>query len=321
MDKKVAMIAGAAIGVGLMYFADPRMGRRRRALVGDQLVRARRTLNRSALITSRGLTNRARGLMAEMRACLRSGEVSDEVLEARVRAELGFLVSHPSAIEVTTEYGHVTLSGPLLASEVKQVLKGVFSVRGVTSVDNQIERHKEPWNVPADGHGPAVRRLRQPARCSPTSLGGPRQPRPGRIQVRAGLAEPDQWCVLRIALPRLGLRHGGTLHADDDTRQLTSPLQPFHGAAPDQRLAAMLGHQGRRFRTILLPPRRSPQLQTSHGVGRHRSILRWPGTPPCMASLRPVETASGRSWKAERAEPWAPTMLLQRLDHDQGASG
>jgi hypothetical protein len=172
MDKKVAMIAGAAIGVGLMYFADPRMGRRRRALVGDQLVRARRTLNRSALITSRDLTNRARGLMAEMRACLRSGEVSDEVLEARVRAELGFLVSHPSAIEVTTEYGHVALSGPLLASEVKQVLKGVFSVRGVTSVDNQIERHKEPWNVPADGHGPAVRRLRQPARRSPTSLGG-----------------------------------------------------------------------------------------------------------------------------------------------------
>jgi hypothetical protein len=36
MNKKVAMIAGAAIGAGLMYFADPRMGRRRRALVGDQ---------------------------------------------------------------------------------------------------------------------------------------------------------------------------------------------------------------------------------------------------------------------------------------------
>jgi uncharacterized membrane protein len=154
MNAQWAMSAAAAVGAGLMYFADPRMGRRRRALVGDKLIRARRVFNRGARMTSCDLTNRARGLMGEMHAFLKSEEVSDEVLEARVRAELGFLVSHPGAVEVTVARGHVTLSGTVLASEVKRLLKGVASVRGVTRVDNRLERHKEPWNVPALQGGP-----------------------------------------------------------------------------------------------------------------------------------------------------------------------
>jgi uncharacterized membrane protein len=154
MNGRLAMIAGAAVGAGLMYFADPRMGRRRRALVGDQLMHAQRMLNRSARKTSRDLSNRTRGLMAQMRTSLKSDEVSDEVLLGRVRAELGFLVGHPSAIEVTAERGHVTLNGPVLASEVKRLLKGVSSVRGVTSVANQLEVHKQPENVPGLQGGP-----------------------------------------------------------------------------------------------------------------------------------------------------------------------
>jgi uncharacterized membrane protein len=154
MNGRLVMIAGAAVGAGLMYFADPRMGRRRRALVGDQLMHAQRMLNRSARKTSRDLSNRARGLTAEMRASLKSDVVSDEVLLARVRAELGFLVSHPSAIEVMAEGGHVRLSGPVLTSEVKQLLKGVSSVRGVTSVANQLDVHKQPENVQGLQGGP-----------------------------------------------------------------------------------------------------------------------------------------------------------------------
>ena len=149
MNGRLAMIAGA-LGAGLMYFADPRMGRRRRALVGDQLQHAQRRLKQSARKASRDLNNRARGLTAEMRTVFKS----DEVLLGRVRAELGFLVSHPSAIEVTAERGHVTLSGPVLASEVKRLLKGVSSVRGVTSVANQLEVHKQPENVPGLQGGP-----------------------------------------------------------------------------------------------------------------------------------------------------------------------
>jgi hypothetical protein len=75
------------------------------------VIHARRLFNQSTRKTSRDLSNRARGLKAEMRTSLKRHEVSDEVLLARVRGELGFLVSHPSAIEVTAERGHVTLAG------------------------------------------------------------------------------------------------------------------------------------------------------------------------------------------------------------------
>jgi hypothetical protein len=38
MNKGLAVLVGAGMGAGLMYFYDPQMGRRRRALTRDQLI-------------------------------------------------------------------------------------------------------------------------------------------------------------------------------------------------------------------------------------------------------------------------------------------
>jgi uncharacterized membrane protein len=99
-------------------------------------------------VTSRDLTNRAVGLWAELRSCTASNGVSDEVLAERVRAQLGGLVSHPSAIEVRAEQGRATLSGPVLR----------HSVRGVHEVENRLDIHDNPGNVPGL-QGQRVRRL------------------------------------------------------------------------------------------------------------------------------------------------------------------
>jgi hypothetical protein len=61
MNKGFAMVIGAGMGASLMYFFDPGMGRRRRALVRDQGVHLARRLDDAVDVTSRDLTNRAAG--------------------------------------------------------------------------------------------------------------------------------------------------------------------------------------------------------------------------------------------------------------------
>jgi uncharacterized membrane protein len=145
----LGLLGGIGLGAALMYFLDPDRGRRRRGLVRDQVVSAVSKADDAVGATARDLGNRARGLASEARSRFKQDEASDEVLVARVRAELGRAVSHPSAIEVTAEQGRVTLSGPILAREVDDVLSTVRSVRGVADVENQLEVHERPDNIPA----------------------------------------------------------------------------------------------------------------------------------------------------------------------------
>src|SRR5206468_3234814 len=60
---------------------------------------------------------------------------------------LGRVVSHPHAIEVRVRDGHVTLSGPVLASEVDDLLSCLSSVRGVEDVENRLEVHERAGDI------------------------------------------------------------------------------------------------------------------------------------------------------------------------------
>ena len=82
----VAVIGGLGVGAGLMYFLDPHRGRRRRALLRDQLVAGVHTLGDAIDTTSRDLSHRAQGVWAEGSHLIKHEEVSDEVLMARVRS-------------------------------------------------------------------------------------------------------------------------------------------------------------------------------------------------------------------------------------------
>ena len=148
MNRALVLIGGIGAGAVLIYLLDPARGRRRRKLLGDQMVRATRVSGEAAEGTARDVRNRGRGQLAELRARFRREEVDDAVLVERVRAAMGRVVSHPSAIEVTAEGGRVTLRGPILADEVDELLGCVASVRGVNSVDNQLTVHTEAGDVP-----------------------------------------------------------------------------------------------------------------------------------------------------------------------------
>jgi uncharacterized membrane protein len=132
-----------------MYFLDPERGRRRRAVVRDQLARASRVTADAAAATSRDLVQRAAGVTARLRSSFDHEPIGDDVLVERVRARLGRLVSHPHAIDVEASDGVVRLRGPILQAEVNRLLRGVERIRRVREVVSELEEHKQAGNVPA----------------------------------------------------------------------------------------------------------------------------------------------------------------------------
>ena len=143
------VLVGAGIGAAAVFILDPSRGGRRRALVRDKIVRATRLTRDGLDATARDMGNRARGIAAATRRRLWNGEVSDHTLIERVRAKLGRASSHPRAIDVVANDGIITLRGPILASEVKNVMAITRSVRGVEDVINHLHSHESAVGIPS----------------------------------------------------------------------------------------------------------------------------------------------------------------------------
>jgi len=143
------LLIGVGVGAAIAYMLDPNRGRRRRALVADQVRRASGKTRDAIDATMRDMTNRAVGIAAAARGRLANDDVDDATVIERVRAKLGRVCSHPRAIDVEVDDGNVTLRGPLLRSELDTVLGGVAAVRGVRSVNNELELHVSAEGVPS----------------------------------------------------------------------------------------------------------------------------------------------------------------------------
>jgi uncharacterized membrane protein len=147
MNKNLLFLGGIGLGAGLMYIFDPNKGKRRRATARDAAHHIANAFDNAVGKTSRDLSNRAQGLVAELDSIFRCEEVDDDVVAERVRSKLGRAVSHPHAVRVAVDQGRVTLSGQILAGEVDQLLNRVWSVRGVTGVENRLEAHGQAGGV------------------------------------------------------------------------------------------------------------------------------------------------------------------------------
>jgi gas vesicle protein len=148
MDNR-SLLSGMAIGAALALAFDPDQGNRRRALIRDKMIRGTRRTGEALDATVRDMRNRAEGIAAATRSHLRHEDVDDARLGERVRAKLGRVCSHPHAIDVYVRDGEVTLIGPVLAEEVRDLLSAAASVRGVHAVVNELEPHESAEGVPS----------------------------------------------------------------------------------------------------------------------------------------------------------------------------
>jgi gas vesicle protein len=143
------LLVGAGVGVAMAYLFDPSRGRRRRALLNDQFRRASRKTRDAIDTTTRDMKHRASGMVASTRGRFTRRSPDPATLTERVRAKLGRVCSHPKAVEVDGNDGHVTLRGDILAHEVRDLLAAVATVPGVRTVSNQLQAHDSGEGVPS----------------------------------------------------------------------------------------------------------------------------------------------------------------------------
>jgi uncharacterized membrane protein len=149
MNKGFRLMGVAGLSAGLMYLFDPDRGKRRRALVRSKITHAGKVARNASGKTGRDVRNHVLGILAGVESLFRIRDVSDDVLEARVRSKLGRVVSHPGAIEAKVISGLVILTGPILATEEHPLLESVAGIKGVKSIENHLELHKLAGDIPA----------------------------------------------------------------------------------------------------------------------------------------------------------------------------
>ncbi len=149
MNRLFTLLGSFGLGAGAIYLCDPELGRRRRRLLADRANHLSRVLGDELDALGSDFPNRSRGLIAELRAQFAGGPVSDEVLVNRVRSRLGHAIDHTGGIEVQAQNGRVTLSGPVLRSELDDLLGCVRVVPGVYEVEDRLDVRDEAGNVPA----------------------------------------------------------------------------------------------------------------------------------------------------------------------------
>jgi hypothetical protein len=139
-----------------MYLLDPQGGSQRRTLARDKATQAYSissgAVRKSASgLGSRGrsLAERGRGLATGAGALLSRDGVKDRVLAERLRSKLGRWVSHPDAIQVDVNEGNVTLRGHILATNSADLLLKVSQLKGVRSVESELEVHASAEGVEA----------------------------------------------------------------------------------------------------------------------------------------------------------------------------
>lgn len=141
------LIQGMGIGAGLMYFFDPNMGRRRRALVNDRLTHWRRVGTSLLAKGLRDLEQRTHGFFIRAQALFETEIVPDRILAERIRSKIGRVIPNPHMIEVKAESGRVTLSGPILRHRALDLIQCVTKVRGVCIVEDNLEVHEYPDGI------------------------------------------------------------------------------------------------------------------------------------------------------------------------------
>jgi hypothetical protein len=146
--SKAQIVRGALLGAGLMYLFDPTRGARRRAALADRVAHVLRIERELFDRARRDAENRVRGILDQLRSP-RPAEVSDDILEPRVRSKLGHCVSHARAVLVDVVDGHVTLAGPIFAHEADHLVAEVAAIRGVKEVLDALDRHHASEGVAA----------------------------------------------------------------------------------------------------------------------------------------------------------------------------
>jgi len=151
LENALMLITGSIVGATAMYIFDENSGRRRRAGARNKAVHFLKQAQWASTRKAQDMKNRALGSVMEIRSRVRDESqypLDDEVLQERVRAQIGHVVSHPGALEIRAERGTVTVSGPVLVGEREKIRTRLNKTRGVQECDLQVIEHASKEGIP-----------------------------------------------------------------------------------------------------------------------------------------------------------------------------
>jgi len=129
-----------------MYYLDPELGERRRALLAE--------LVRSGLPGGERRSTRVRPARRTYHRITHADPQADAELREDIQQRLGRMVSFPRAIHVQVDKGVVRLSGRVLAKERDGLLAQVQQTPGVQKLVNALTVHDAAQDIAR--HAPAV---------------------------------------------------------------------------------------------------------------------------------------------------------------------
>ena len=138
MNTITRIATAFAAGAAAMYYLDPLVGRRRRALVRDKGVAAGHDIEHFARAKSKRAADKLHGVVAETKAALAAAPVGDAQLRERIRSRLGRLVDAPGDIAVDVRGGRVVLRGHAASAEIDEVIDKLSLMRGVESIESHL---------------------------------------------------------------------------------------------------------------------------------------------------------------------------------------
>ena len=155
VGSSFSFLAGIGLGAGLMALLDPGRGAARRSYLRDKTFHGLRLVGREATKQLKRLQNEIVGALAESKAKLLERNVPDDILAARVRAQLGHVVKNFGLLEIDARRGYVTVWGPTLRGERGKIIDRLQETRGVRNFYVQIDEHDDLDQV-AGIHGQQV---------------------------------------------------------------------------------------------------------------------------------------------------------------------
>lgn len=147
----VWMMAGAALGAGVMYFCDPHRGKARRAELQQKAGGVVRQAGHEVAIKAEDLVNRAKGVVAKAEAAFEHcGEsVDDDVVADRVRSHMGHVTEHASDIKTEVVSGVVALRGTVAPDKHRHLIDEILAIPGVKGVRDLLTPAGRKVPVPA----------------------------------------------------------------------------------------------------------------------------------------------------------------------------
>jgi uncharacterized membrane protein len=133
------LLGSLGMGAAAIYLTDPEKGQKRRSALMKNAERLLESAKHQGEKTLKDTQHHVTGMAARFWSTMKAEQVSDRVIEERIRARMGRIVLRPRKIHVVCDQGVATLWGQAQKNEIYALVHAVKLVPGVKEVQDHLD--------------------------------------------------------------------------------------------------------------------------------------------------------------------------------------